>query len=655
MAIQKYLSVSELAAMSLPGLPGAKKNIAAKAERENWESRPRSGRGGGVEYAVSSLPAAARAELESRAAVALLSSAAAATPARREEQLELTLPTVDQLNDDRRAVAEARCAIVAQVNTLALALGVDRAITQIVEQARAGSLPEHVQQFVRRANARKGEARTLSKSTVYRWYREFRATNDSAQRMCRLATKTWGAAAAEEYPWWTASFLREYCQPNKPSVSAAYAAFARGWPANESEAPSVHVVRRLLKRLPPVVTYRGRNTGAALKAKLPYVRRDWSCLAPNDVWIGDGHGMKCKVIRPDTGKPGVVELTMIIDGFSRLVVGWSVSLSENVIAVSDALRHAMTQHPPCLIYYSDNGAGQTGKHIDDNVHGVLARVGIHHETGIAGNPQGRGIIERAWQTIAIPLAKKYPTFRGSSHDRDTLRIVGRDIDKAMRADARGEAVSMPHAPTLTQFVDDLTAAIAGYNTCHQHSELPRAHGRYMTPAEAYASKTSENQQRLHPLELRDLTVPSFTRRAKRGWVELFGSWYFDEALMSVDGQDVRLAVAWDDSSRVNVYRADGRFVCVALHNGNTHDAFPATLVEKKLTERVARQKKLKTDQLADIERQLNPIRTIEQSPDISQFVARPAVAQPADEIPVFLLPSEREEWLAQQAARRAVG
>lgn len=34
MAIQKYLSVSELAAMSLPGLPGAKKNIAAKAIRE---------------------------------------------------------------------------------------------------------------------------------------------------------------------------------------------------------------------------------------------------------------------------------------------------------------------------------------------------------------------------------------------------------------------------------------------------------------------------------------------------------------------------------------------------------------------------------------------------------------------------------------------
>lgn len=655
MAIQKYLSVSELAAMSLPGLPGAKKNIAAKAERENWESRPRSGRGGGVEYAVSSLPAAARAELESRAAIALLSSAAATTPARREEQLELTLPTVDQLNDDRRAVAEARCAIVAQVNTLALALGVDRAITQIVEQARAGTLPEHVQQFVRRANARKGAERTLSKSTVYRWYRDFHATNDSAQRMCRLATKTWGAAAAEEYPRWTAAFMREYCQPNKPSVSAAYAAFARGWPANESEAPSVHVVRRLLKRLPPVVTYRGRNTGAALKAKLPYVRRDWSCLAPNDVWIGDGHGMKCRVIRPDTGKPGVVELTMIIDGFSRLVVGWSISLSENVIAVSDALRHAMTNHPPPLIYYSDNGAGQCGQHIDDSAHGVLARVGIHHETGIPGNPQGRGIIERPWQTVAIPLAKKYMTFRGSGHDRDTLRLVDRAIDKAARAERRGDPVTLPDVPPLAQFVADLEHAIDAYNTQHEHRSHPRVGGRHMTPMQAYMSKPSANDQKLHPLELRDLTVPSFTRKATRGWIELFG-WYFSEQLMDVDGQDVRVALAWDDSSKITVYRTDGRFVCVALYNGNTHDAFPKTLVEKKLTERVTRQKKLKTDQLADIERQLNPIRTIEQSPDLSQFVARPAVVQPgADVTPVFLLPSEREEWLAQQASRRAVG
>ena len=63
---------------------------------------------------------------------------------------------------------------------------------------------------------------------------------------------------------------------------------------------------------------------------------------------------RAEILIVAAGKPGVVELTMIIDGFSRLVVGWSISLSENVIAVSDALRHAMTNHPPCLIYYSDN-------------------------------------------------------------------------------------------------------------------------------------------------------------------------------------------------------------------------------------------------------------------------------------------------------------
>lgn len=658
MAIQKYLSVSELAAMSLPGLPGAKKNVAAKAERENWESRPRAGRGGGVEYAVSSLPAAARAELDAHAARQLLTVAASNAPVRREEQLELTLPTVGTLDDARRAVAEARCAIVSQVNTLALAMGVEKAVCEVAAQAAAGTLPEHVQQFVRRANARKGVARTISRSSIYRWMREFRAASDSADRVCRLATKTWGAANTDDWPVWLPGFLMHYCLPNKPTVTHAYKDFVRGWPVNdEAEPPSIHVVRRLLHRLPPVVTYRGRNTGAALKAKLPYVRRDWSCLAPNDVWIGDGHGMKCRVIRPDTGKPGVIELTMIIDGFSRLVVGWSISLSENVIAVSDALRHAMTNHPPPLIYYSDNGAGQTGKHIDDRVHGVLARCGIHHETGIAGNPQGRGIIERVWQTIAIPLAKKYPTFRGNGHDRDSLRLQGRAIDKAARADARGELVALPGVPTLAQFVDDLTSAIDSYNTQHEHRSLPRVGSRHMTPAEAYASKTSENAARLHPLELRELSMPSFERAASRGWIDLFrGQAYFSEHLMAVDGQRVLVAVAWDDSSQITVRRTDGRFVCIAYYNGNTRDAFPKTLIEKKLEQRVARQKKLKTDQIADIERQLNPIRTIEQSPDLSQFVARPAVVQPeADATPVFLLPSEREEWLAQQAARRAVG
>jgi transposase InsO family protein len=35
---------------------------------------------------------------------------------------------------------------------------------------------------------------------------------------------------------------------------------------------------------------------------------------------------------------------VVLDAATRLIVGWSVNLSENVIAVGDALRHAVGQY-----------------------------------------------------------------------------------------------------------------------------------------------------------------------------------------------------------------------------------------------------------------------------------------------------------------------
>ena len=60
-----WLTSSELADLALPGMPTSKRNVNLLAEREDWARfsalcRPRSGRGGGVEYHISLLPIAAR-------------------------------------------------------------------------------------------------------------------------------------------------------------------------------------------------------------------------------------------------------------------------------------------------------------------------------------------------------------------------------------------------------------------------------------------------------------------------------------------------------------------------------------------------------------------------------------------------------------------
>lgn len=56
----------EIAAAALPGLPTTKRGVQFLAARSDWPSRPRAGRGGGVEYAIELLPPEARAAYVAR-------------------------------------------------------------------------------------------------------------------------------------------------------------------------------------------------------------------------------------------------------------------------------------------------------------------------------------------------------------------------------------------------------------------------------------------------------------------------------------------------------------------------------------------------------------------------------------------------------------
>jgi len=72
-----WFSASDLAALCLPGLPASREGLYLMARREGWDTRVaatgeplarrRSGKGGGVEYHVSILPAPARIALSARA------------------------------------------------------------------------------------------------------------------------------------------------------------------------------------------------------------------------------------------------------------------------------------------------------------------------------------------------------------------------------------------------------------------------------------------------------------------------------------------------------------------------------------------------------------------------------------------------------------
>lgn len=579
-AIKTHYSASELAAMKLNGLPASKKGVLIFVEKAAWAFVEVTGKGGTRrDYAP---PSAIMAQIRERAMQGVIDDSQslpvpaalksiAAEPSTSKalvaNDVELPLTSSEQLQADcRKSVLLAIKRVMAGCG-----VGKEAAISAVRVEAMKEPNGTLARMFAgaEDVRGRKNDGTVASSRTIKRWFDLEKTGSTAAKKRAKDMT----------IPTWAAQFFACWRPKQGQTVAAAYKIFEAEWV--EGEIPSEHAVRRFLKKLPPEMLYRLQHSGAALKAKMPYVDRDWTVFDTGECWVGDGHGMKMKVAHPDHGQPIKPEVTLVMDARSRKVVGWSVSFAENVLAVADAIRHGATNHPLPLIYYSDNGAGETGKMLDAPVVGMFGRLGIDHQTGIPGNPQGRGLIERLWQTLTIPLARKFPTFHGSGTDQETLRLATRDITRALNAAKNSDEVSkIPNLVSWRDFIAELEAAIEDYNANHRHSALPKRNGRHLTPNEFWLANPPKAGVVIEEAELRELFRPHVIRTARRGKVPLWNNSYFSKDLMLVDGQEVQVGYDIHDAERVVIRTLEGVFVCEAEFEGNKVDAFPVPFIDK---------------------------------------------------------------------------
>lgn len=440
----------------------------------------------------------------------------------------------------------------------------------------AGTLTPELDHALKNCNDKVNDKRIgkLSASTLSKWKRLKKDTGHC------LPAKTRVKDDWQSTPW-LALFLSCYRKPQKPHQSEAYAEFKKDWAVHgfsPAKLPSYSAINRVLKRVPPLVREAGRCTGSELAAMKAFVRRDWSQMSSNEVWVGDGHSFKAKVRHPDHGQAFAPEVTVIIDARSRFIVGWAFSLSENQIAVSEALGQGMIKHGKPLIYYSDNGSGQTAKTIDHPMGGMLARLGVEHKTGIPGNAQGRGIIEGLWDITAIAVAKTFPTFQGTGMDGDSLRKVTNLINSAKR---KGEVPAL--VPTWQAFMLACEERFDTYNHEHKHSALGG-----LTPAEVYFANFDPTWAcPLTDEEILTLYRPFVERMPTRGEVRLFNNLYFNKQLVDLPGKTkVRVAYDLHHADHVWISDLDGRFICMAIWNGNQVDGFAKSYTEQLKDNRV---------------------------------------------------------------------
>jgi putative transposase len=588
-------------------MPKSIKGLHEMAKREGWTSQKMAGQGGGFEYYLASLPQ----ETRDHFATLAMETLPAVRPKTALAIVEkAALPAVSRLKGWQTQTMDARLYIIRLIEQAAPAIGATKAIKQLVKRAAAGTLPPEVQQLVPLANKRSGSGdRTLSERSLMRWWSEYKKAGTN---YVALAPKQ---MESEEAPPWAAYFLKCYQVPEKISVPHALEDLAAILPAG-MPMPSPSQVYRYLDKFSKLDIQKGRMTGKELKSQKGFIRRDTSMFDPLDICLCDGHSFKAYIAHPVHGRPFHPELCAVIDAVTRVIIGWSAGLSESSQTVADAVRHAVTVNDEkryggiMAMLYTDKGAGNEADVNSDPFVGMYARLGVTYKTGIPGNSQARGLIEKVQHTVWIRAAKKTAFFTGDDMDEGVKRAgylaLQKDVKQALKKGEKGTKSDalMP----WRDFLDFCQEEVELYNR-RPHSSLPKITDpntglrRHMCPLEKWSEFLGKGwtAEVPAPAELDALFRPHVTVITRRGEVRLWGNLYYSADLVHYNGETVVVAYDIHDANRVWVKDADERLICIANWNANKKAFFPVTAVEKAREDRKGRRKKLLLGHLEEVE------------------------------------------------------
>ena len=577
------LTVPEISA----ALGVTEKTVGTWAAQEEWSFLKGSTR----QFPLRMLPKRRQMEL-----------AAALAPAlpRREGEKD-ALQDLATLKEWQRRVMDARLALFAEFKRIEASRGTSQAVDVFCSRARRGVLPGHLQRLVNVANARGGRnGRAISKTMIFRW------KSWEKDGIAAFAPKD---GHTEQVPEWAPYFLKCFQRPQKPSIPEAMREMLQVLPT-DIIMPSYHQVRRWQRKRSRLDMQRGRHSTGALRRFKGYCRRSTDNLLPLDVVQCDGHSFKSKISNPFHGRPFKPEVCAVIDVKTKMCLGWSAGLAESAHTVADALRHAMTvsEAKPWggvpAILYTDKGAGNLAHMLNDSVTGVLARAGITHHTGIPGNAQGRGLVEKTNQKLWITAARKLTTFCGAGMDSLEQRRVYLRMDKEVRQTG---TCALSELPSWSQFLALCEQSMRDYNNA-PHAGLKKikdAAGRirYMTPAEAWFTAIREGWQpaMLDPAILDDLFRPQVTRITSRAQVSVFGNVYFEPVLEHYHGEEVVVEYDIHDPRAIRVRDKEQRLICLAQLDRNRRDFFPVAEVERARNKRADGRIKLLRSKIEEVE------------------------------------------------------
>lgn len=540
-AARDWFTAAELAALDLPGLPATKREINRRAEREGWERRlgtdrqplvrPRKGRGGGTEYHVALLPAAARLALVQRGLAGVVpgpsDAAKAAIGGWR---------WFESQSADVRAKAQARLEIVRMVELLE-----DAGLTRTAAIAEAA--------------ARSGK----STAVIWNWLTLIKGVPPHDQLPALADRRQGGGRKAEIDPELWIIFKSDYLRASEPTLTSCYERIALIAAERDLSLPCEKTMKRRLEaEIDPRILLLRRKGEEALRRSIPAQRRTVEHMHAMEAVNMDGHKFDVWVTPADGGKPIRPIMVALQDIRSSKIVAWRLGESESTmlarLTIADMIRdfgvpkRLTTDNGRAFASKWLTGAAPTrfrGKILDTDPTGLLVALGIDINWAIPGRGQSKPI-ERAFRDL---------------------------VDRVARApEAEGAFTGTgPHAKphnygSKVMSWADFHAHVARQITLH-NARLGRTgrdyNGRSFDQvfADTFVEigKASPEQLRMALLAAEQVRVNKQT-----GEIALFGNRYWAEGCAALHGELVTVRFDPDDlHSEVHVYHQRGHFLLTA--------------------------------------------------------------------------------------------
>ena len=139
-----------------------------------------------------------------------------------------------------------------------------------------------------------------------------------------------------------------------------------------------------------------RGARVAKITSLDLVRRDFKREGPDQLWMTD--------ITEHPTREGKVYCAVVLDAFSRLVVGWAIDSTQTTTLVLNALGMATSRrnHADGLVIHSDRGVQFTSWAFSQKV----KDAGIAPSMGAVGSAYDNAMMEAFWGRMQVELLNR---------------------------------------------------------------------------------------------------------------------------------------------------------------------------------------------------------------------------------------------------------